>query len=237
MKKINEVYETINYNRFKLLGNNRDINKKHVNKLIKSMKEKRLISPILINESGEIIDGQHRFEAQKELKVAVPFIVQKGYGEEEAQRLNINTSNWTLNTWVNFYCKKGIEDYIIYKDFKKKYKFENEQCCQLLSGYYKRSTLVEGTFKVGNYNRGIKFAEMIWEILPYFSVSGITDRMFVRAIIDCFNNKEYDHSQFIKKLGWQGNSLKKCRDKTDNLRLIEDIYNRKNMKENRIRLF
>ena len=94
---------------------------------------------------------------------------------------------------------------------------------------------VGGFFKITNYNKGIKLAEMIWDIRPYFKA--ITDRMFVRAILDCFKNKEYDHSQFIKKLGWQGNSLKKCRDKTDNLRLIEEIYNRKNKASNKIRFF
>ena len=89
MNKINEVYETNDYSQFKFLNNNRDISTKHVNKLIKSMKEKRLISPILINESGQIIDGQHRFEAQKNLGFPVPYIVQKGYGEKEAQGLII----------------------------------------------------------------------------------------------------------------------------------------------------
>ena len=237
MKKINEVYETKDYNQFKFLANNRDINKNHVKKLAESMKERRLVSPILVNELGEIIDGQHRFEAQKSLKMPVPYIIQNGYKEKEAQILNINTSNWTLNTWVKFYCREGIKDYIIYKDFKKKYKFENEQCCILLTGYYKRQTLVEGFLKITDYNNAIRKAEMMWQIEPYFSKDGLTDRMFCRAMFECFKNKEYDHSQFIKKLKWQGNSLKKCRDKRDNLRMIEDIYNRKNMAENRIRLF
>lgn len=237
MKKINEVYETKDYNQFKLLRNNRDISKKHVNKLMKSMKERRLISPILINELGEIIDGQHRFEAQRLLGTPVPYIIQKGYKEKEAQILNINTANWTLNMWVKFYCKEGIEDYKIYKDFKKKYKFENEQCCTLLSGTYKRQALVGGFLKVKHYNKAVKIAEKMWEIEPYFSADGLTDRMFCRAMFDCFKNKEYKHSQFIKKLKWQGNSLRKCRNKEDNLRMIEDIYNRKNMASNKIRLF
>ena len=76
---------------------------------------------------------------------------------------------------------------------------------------------------------------MIWDIRPYFKA--ITDRMFVRAMLECFQNKEYNHSRFINKLGWQGNSLVKCRDKKDYLRLIESIYNFKTYKSNRVRLF
>ena len=235
MNKINEVYETNDYKQFKFLNNNRDISTKHVNKLIKSMIEKRLISPILINESGQIIDGQHRFEAQKNLGFPVPYIVQKGYGEKEAQRLNINSTNWTLTAWLNHYARAGKKDYVIYRAFKKKYKFENEQCSQLLSGNYNRDLFVGGFFKITNYNKGIKLAEMIWDIRPYFKA--ITDRMFVRAMLECFQNKEYNHSRFINKLGWQGNSLVKCRDKKDYLRLIESIYNFKTYKSNRVRLF
>ena len=37
MKKINTVYETYNYNQFKLLNNNRLVRQSHVTKIKKSM--------------------------------------------------------------------------------------------------------------------------------------------------------------------------------------------------------
>ena len=40
MKKINEVYETYDYNQFKFIGNNRMVSQGHVNKIINSMKKK-----------------------------------------------------------------------------------------------------------------------------------------------------------------------------------------------------
>tara|TARA_B100001094_G_scaffold292547_1_gene311807 strand:+ start:307 stop:1017 length:711 start_codon:yes stop_codon:yes gene_type:complete len=233
--KINEVYESYDYNQFKLLDNNRDIRMTHVNKLMKSMEKRRLISPILVNESREIIDGQHRFEAQKRLKLPIPFIVQNGYGKKEAQILNINTSNWTLTNWLRWYSKEGIKDYIVFKQFKHKYKFEIEQCSQLLSGVYNKESFINGLFIVKDYNNAVKCAEMIWDFRPYFK--DFKERMFIRAILDCFKNKDYNHSRFLKKLSFQGNSLIKCVDKKNTLRMIEGIYNYKTREENQVRFF
>ena len=235
MNKINEVYESYDYKQFKLLNNNRDIRMSHVNKLMNSMKKNRLISPILINESGEIIDGQHRFEAQKLLELPIPFIVQNGYGTKEAQILNINTSNWQLTNWLKWYSKEGIKDYIVFKGFKDKYKFEIEQCSQILSGSYNKDSFVGGFFKVKDYNNAVKCAEMIWDFRPYFKE--FKNRMFIRAILDCFKNKEYNHSLFLRKLSFQGNSLVVCVDKKTNLRMIESIYNYKTREENQVRFF
>ena len=85
MKEINTVYETKDYKTFSFLSNNRNISNHHVNRIINSMKKKRLISPILVNENFQIIDGQHRFLAQKQLKFSIPFVVQEGYGDQETQ--------------------------------------------------------------------------------------------------------------------------------------------------------
>ena len=113
MRKINEVYETNDYNMFSLLKNNREVNKSHVKKLSKSMQKIRLITPIIINEKGQIIDGQHRFHAQKNLNLSIPYVVEEGYGEEEARILNLNTSNWKLHDWVRHYCNLNNNNYNI----------------------------------------------------------------------------------------------------------------------------
>ena len=62
---INQVIKTNDYNTFKVMPGNRPVNKLHVRRLSKSMEEKHLMSPILVNEKMQVIDGQHRLEAQK----------------------------------------------------------------------------------------------------------------------------------------------------------------------------
>ena len=238
MRKISEVFETNDYNMFKFISNNRSVSSSHINKIIKSMQKKRLISPILVNENREIIDGQHRFLAQKQLKMPIAYIEQEGYGEEETQILNTNTKNWSFLDWEKYYCNKNNENYKIYRDFRKKYSFGMEQNIQLLQGkvsHYKEA-FKEGFFKVISYNKAIKRAEMIMEISKYYK--DYNNRFFLRAIIHCFDNKDYNNNVFIKKISYQGNSLVRCVDKKSYLRLIEHIYNYK-IRENTkaLRLF
>ena len=66
-KIVNQVLQTNVHSIFKTQKGNRPINKNHLDRLILSMKKKYLISPILVNEKMEVIDGQHRLQAQKEL--------------------------------------------------------------------------------------------------------------------------------------------------------------------------
>ena len=50
---VNETYE---YGRFKELDGNRTISTHHVAEIVSSMRQKYLITPILVNERFEVID-------------------------------------------------------------------------------------------------------------------------------------------------------------------------------------
>ena len=240
MKKINEVFETKDYNMFSFISNNRIVSKGHINKIMQSMKKRRLISPILVNEKGQIIDGQHRFLAQKELGLPIPYIEQEGYGEKETQILNTNTKNWSLLDWETYYCNKNNKNYLTYRDFRKEYRLPSEANMLLLEGKYESmrsaTSFREGKFQILDLQGAINLVNKLISIGEYFK--DYKDRMFIRAMITCFGNEDYDHNKFLKKLSYQGNTLIKCVDKKSYLRLIEDIYNlrsRENTKK--LRLF
>lgn len=65
--------KTKNYSLFKKYAKNRDIDGRHVEKLIASIKTANLLDcePILVNEKMEVIDGQHRLEAAKSLNLDI----------------------------------------------------------------------------------------------------------------------------------------------------------------------
>ena len=81
-KRENVVFSTTKYDMFSFLDANRKLNVRNYSKLINSMKEEQLKIPIIVNEKFQIIDGQHRFTAEKELGLPVYYMVQKGYGIE-----------------------------------------------------------------------------------------------------------------------------------------------------------
>ena len=129
-----QVHKTNVHSIFKRQKGNRPINKNHLDRLILSMKKKYLVSPILVNEKMEVIDGQHRLQAQKELNLPTYYIKIKGYNIEETRIFNQNTNNWTANNFMEAFCDLGMPEYIKYKKFQKKYKFNHQCTMNLLMG-------------------------------------------------------------------------------------------------------
>jgi len=76
--KEGKILITYDYEIFKRMRGNRILNNSHVKNLVKSMKEKYLPQPILVNKDMEIIDGQHRFAAAEELNLPIHYLIIDG---------------------------------------------------------------------------------------------------------------------------------------------------------------
>ena len=236
MKKINEVYETYNYSQFSLIEGNRIIKKDHVQKIYMSMKGNRLFSPMIVNEKMQIIDGQHRFQAQEMLGVPVPFIIKKGYGRKETQILNENSKNWSIDDRLHTFCVDKVKDYLIFREFKEKYKLPNRENMNLLIGSINCNyddVFKSGNFKVIDYNGAISQAEKIIEIEGHFKT-----RNFINAMQVAFLNPVYSHKKFLRKLSYQSTKLVKCIDRKGYLDLIEKIHDYNDNRETeKLRLY
>lgn len=80
-RKINTVYLTTNYDQFRVLDGNRAVTATRVNKIKKSIQTVGYIpNPIIINENYEVIDGQGRLQACRELQEPIAFIKVPGIG-------------------------------------------------------------------------------------------------------------------------------------------------------------
>jgi len=97
----NTVYKTKNYGQFIRLDDNRDLLSRRLSRLIESFTAKYIMSPIICNEKLEIIDGQGRYEAAKELDLPVYFIIVPGLTIEDCRLLNRYNSTWSALD----YCK------------------------------------------------------------------------------------------------------------------------------------
>lgn len=94
------VYETDDYEMFQKMEGNRDVEK--FGRIKTSMKKNGFINcPILINEKGEVSDGQHRLASAEELKLPVKFVVQPGISLKETIDLNTGQKNWTAMNRVH----------------------------------------------------------------------------------------------------------------------------------------
>ena len=102
---VTEIRKTNNYEMFKNMIGNRKVKDKNYRKLLRSMSEKQLIIPILVNEKLEIIDGQHRFNACKTLSLPVYYYMIAGYEIDDVKRANLVSCNWNLEDYLNLHVQ------------------------------------------------------------------------------------------------------------------------------------
>ena len=106
------VQETKDYGKFSFMELNRNLSRNHVERLKASFNKAYLLAPILVNEFYEIVDGQHRFTAAKEMGLPVRYVVANGYTIDHVKMLNHEGKNWNVMDHFMSYAKAGLPAYV-----------------------------------------------------------------------------------------------------------------------------
>lgn len=225
---LSQVYKTEDYFLFKPIDGNRNKNLLHINRLKKSMESNYLFTVIIVNENYEIIDGQHRFEVIKELKLPLYYIVCNGYGLNEVHILNANSKTWNADDYLEGYCKMGYKDYLDYKIFKDKYGFGHVECMTILGGNRSANgsdtkPFYNGEFKINNIHTAYNTADKIELTGSYYP--GYRRRSYVYAMLKLLCNDNFEFTEYIQKLKTQPTALCDCTSVDMYVLLIEEIYN------------
>lgn len=247
------VYKTKRYDAFKFIKGNRDVN--HSEAIKKSMSEYgSLMCVITVNENMEIIDGQNRFIAAKELGEPVYYFVAEGYGIKETRIMNQSAKNWSAQDYINSYADDGKKGYL---DLKKLQEMFPDLPASMIvyiakgnlsnnSGYgtdaYQRSnngnvarkvkTIQKGEFEVQDMEKAIALGNMI------MSYKGLDDnrrpiykrREFIAAIIKLNRIDEFDeglNAEIVKKIKAYPRQFVPCVSSDDYIRMLEEILNYK----------
>jgi hypothetical protein len=233
-----QIYFTTDYNIFKELLGNRDLDEKHVKNLIKSMKEEYLEIPIQVNEKMEVIDGQHRLAACKELKLPVYFNIIKEAGLQQTLRQNALQKKWVLNDVLESYVKLGYKDYIVVKSFVQKYKFSIMQTLYILSLSTRNGTGVkkfrEGKVTINDVNKSHKIAKLLYDLSEIVNIYDYF--IFYAFFVILTKCQEFDVYVFIEKMKYQSQKFKKQRNVKFQIELIEEIYNYKSRTKVNLRI-
>jgi hypothetical protein len=225
-----QVFTTKDYFMFKPIEGNRKKNLLHVKKLSKSISENYLFTILTVNEKYEIIDGNHRFDALKDLNYPLNYVICPGYGLKEVHILNQISKNWNSDDYMNGYADMGYENYVNYKNFKDKYKFGHDECMAMLSGVNSGHGKIlysfrNGSFKIVDIEEAIMYAERLWSLSDLYQ--GFKRRHFIYTMLALFDNPNFEFDQFVSKLKLQRSMLTDCVDTKQYLALIEEIYNYK----------
>ena len=233
-----QIFYTTDYEIFKELLGNRDIDERHVQKLIKSMREEYLEIPIQVNQSMEVIDGQHRLAACKQLGLPIYYTVSKGAGLEETQRQNALSKKWTMIDVLDSYCKRDFDDYIKTKSFIYDYGFTLYQSLQILNlnqiGRDVNVIFRLGNFEIKDLKKSQKIAKDLIKLKEFVPVNDII--VFRSFLILLTKSEEFNADVFIEKVKYQSQKFKKQRDVKMQIEVIEDIYNYRNRSKINLRI-
>ena len=203
------IYVTKDYDSIKHISGNRAINPNNVEKIKQSMSEKQLIVAAVVNENMEIIDGQHRHEACRQLGLPFYYYIVDGYQLADVQRMNTNMKNWTLNDFMDTYLdlyKLGHHEYKGYMELKV---FMQDYGLSLQTALALANTKIgkhayEETFKTGNFifrdkNIAGLIASEMNEVFQGFDEKIWKALTFVNQYVQLYFYEDYDLSLMLKR--------------------------------------
>lgn len=233
---------TTNYSIFKKHESNRELVERNIVALMDSIQEENLLSlrPILVDSQMRVIDGQHRLEAAKRLKLPVFYQMQEKMSNNAIYLLNNNQLKWGREDYVDYYASLGSEHYLKIKSFMKKNKIKLTIALAVL-GVSKGGGQVEkiknGTFKFPNEMEefdSLTKLQHLRKLVDYLRqkimgrnvyISGAT---LAQAFIFFLNCKNVNFDIFMKKLPYRLDIIRPCARQDQYLEMFRDIYNFKN---------
>jgi hypothetical protein len=226
-EKVTDVYKTMDYTLFHTIAGNRSVNQLHVERIANSMDENQLVTPIIVNENYEIIDGQHRYRAISNRNLPLYFMVCEGYGLNEVHRLNERSNTWNTDDFLDGYALMGKEDYLILQEFVKKNYISPSQGIMLLRGEVTQMKANKdfkgGAFKVYEIEEAQQFINCLNDFKPYFTYYKVLN--FMKAFKKIYDTKKYSHDNMVKKLEYMGGTLQPRNTQEQYMEMLCEIYN------------
>ena len=108
------VHSTTDYSVFRIPEYQREVKDHPVKKIMNSIRNEGQIQPLTVDVSGNVIDGQHRLEALKRLRLPVWYCINHDLGQREESSFACKSANnvsnkWNLMAYVNWAKKNGNE--------------------------------------------------------------------------------------------------------------------------------
>lgn len=231
-KKVKVVFETEDYGMFKRLEGNRDVLEARVLRIMGSIKNVGYVmSPIIVNERYQVVDGQGRLEALKRLEMPVHYIVVNGIGIKECISMNTNMQGWTIVDFIRSYAETGNENYKMLVELMDEYGKDFNLTvifCALLKTYtFSTDRIKSGKMKATR--DGLEMAKKVLEyerkFIPIVNAVGGTKDMYYAVIQFCYLNDDIDNDRLLKKMDQLQASLVPVVKIEQALECVEEAYN------------
>lgn len=233
------IQSTNQYDLFKQLDTNRKVDRVHVAKLVRAIRAKNLLhlNPIVVDSEMNIIDGQHRLQAAKQLRVPVYYTKDNKVSQDDIASMNSNKKNWTLTDYINFYVNKGVPDFVKFNKLREKYPDMAVAMLMIIcsAGGKRNGNLArEGELDISNIDNADTIMQQLGDYKQYTDQAD--SARFIEAFIFLNNSGQYDHERMMSKVAANPTAIVPCANKKQYIQLLQTIYN-KGVHERNIVLF
>jgi hypothetical protein len=238
-----KVYKTKDYEKFTFARENRPIYPRHVAKMERSLKEHGFLidSPIRVVEAnGKLVitDGQHRFEAARNLGLDLFYVFSRDENPfTDIQVMHTYIRGWRMDDYVHHFVARNAPAYKALDDLCRTYRLPPSGAVQIMSlafGAIEGNNLTRDAIKDGTLAIGPEQAELAKVLFQ--RMNGIRflherfsplvqDIRFIKALGYMILHRDYDHERMLVALKKQITALVSCGTMDDYLVVLSEIYN------------
>lgn len=222
-----EILKTKNYDAFKSITSNREVDKSHVKKLADSIVHKNLlhINPIIVDSDMNVIDGQHRLEACRSLKTEVHYVISGDIKKEDLKRLNSVQKSWTTLDYINYFTIEGRSNYKVFSNLINQFpKVKVSTLIDLVSKNKWNNQIKEGIMVIDNLVQATDICHKLGD-LAAMDYQFVYDANFIRAFKKIMNTEGFDWDYTIEKINRYPRKFQKCHSTEEYLKMTEELYN------------
>lgn len=224
-----QVECTKDYSQFSLFSQQRELRPDLAAKIQASMRKRgfKATRPIEVNDKMEIVDGQHRYQAAKNLGLPIYYVVDNGSSVEDIREMASATAAWSFNDYVTSRIRQGDDDCKRVAELRE---LSGLGWSAFIYACFTDSERVRLEIRAGKFDLTETKQHDIIEFLTTFEVfkplcSFWTQRNFTLACAAMFAHKDYDHRQMQQRLEYQSTRLVRCANASQYLKMLEGIYN------------
>lgn len=240
------VMVTTDYDKFKTLTGNRDVNRGHVAELQHLLLENGNLTdqfPIVVSKDMFVIDGQHRLAALKQLGWEVGYIIEERATIETVRAINRGNQPWNWRDVAHSYYHLGQAEYKWFEDYVDENNLQFLTAltfCGVAESRRTNSAFYDGRMVIKDKERAQQLADQYNELRGLVASEGAnyrSSRPLARAFMTLLRSPNYKHERMIQKIQEYDRPLSQFSSAEDFLRELEKIYNTGRAPESKQRLF
>jgi hypothetical protein len=189
----------------------------------------------------EVIDGQGRLQALRELGKPIEYIVIKGLGIKECLFMNINQEKWTMQDYIKSHAELGNVNYQRLLDLIELYPVYNLNTIgRAVKGINKLGNrqIQNGTIEISQYEyeQAIIKLNYLNRFISTFKYLKGRVTYFGQAVLVAYDVDMIDNERLLKQINENVSTMIPWSDFLSCLQSIEEVYNKQLGERNRVDL-